>query len=93
MEMLSLWYGRERASVEITDHTHQPCRIGVLVDDVLAGIRRPENGVLVTLRANWNKLVGGGFARFTEPVSLRDGVLTLKVRHSALLMELQPSLA
>ncbi|MBR2344414.1 MAG: DUF721 domain-containing protein [Lentisphaeria bacterium] len=92
MELLTLWYGRERAAAEISCHTRQPQEISVLINDVLSNIKRPENGILIKLRADWGKLIGSGFSRYTEPVALKNGVLTLKVKHSALLMELQPSL-
>lgn len=89
--MLAQWYGHERAAVEISSHTCQPRKIDTLLDDILVKIRRPENGVLLTLRSKWGDIVGSMFAKFTEAESLKDGVLTLKVRHSALLVELNPS--
>ena len=89
--MLAQWYGDERAEVEISAHTSQARRIDTLLDDILVKIRRPENGVLLTLRSKWSEVVGTMFAKFTEAESLKDGVLTLKVRHSALLVELKPS--
>ena len=89
--LLAAWYGRERAEWEIAAHTAQPRSIGELVDVELAKIRRPEQGQLIKLRTVWPQIVGGNFARFTEPSALRDGMLTIKVRHSALLMELQES--
>lgn len=88
---LAAWYGKERAEVEISAHTAQPVCISALLDNVLSAVKRPENGVLITLRGKWSAIVGSMFARFCEPESLKDGVLTLKVRHSALLVELKPS--
>ena len=90
--LLAQWYGEERAAREIALHTAQPESIGTLLNDILGKIRRPENGTLIKLRSNWGKFSGSSFARFTQPESLQNGVLTLKVRHSALLLELQPSL-
>ena len=89
--MLAQWYGPERAAVEISAHTCQPRKIDFLLEDILVKIRRPENGVLLTLRSKWSEIVGSMFAKFTEAESLKDGILTLKVRHSALLVELKPS--
>ena len=89
--MLANWYGSERADVEISAHTCQPKIIGTLLDEEFTRIRRPENGVLLKLRGEWGKVVGSMFAKFTEAESLKDGILTLKVRHSALLVELKPS--
>ena len=90
-QMLEMWYGRERAEVEISAHTCQVREMGVLLDEVLGRIRRKENGIIITMKGQWEKIVGTMFARFTEPEALKDGVLTLKVKHSALLVELRPS--
>lgn len=90
-QMLEMWYGRERAEVEISAHTCQVREMGGLLDEVLGRIRRKENGIIITMKGQWEKIVGTMFARFTEPEALKDGVLTLKVKHSALLVELRPS--
>jgi hypothetical protein len=90
-QLLSAWYGDERAAVEISAHTASPQSISTLLDAELARIRRPENGMVIKLRSEWNSVVGNMFSRFTEPETLRDGILTLKVKHSALLVELKPS--
>ena len=63
----------------------------ILLDEVLTGINRPENGLLIRIKTQWAKIIGPNFSRFCEPESLREEILTLKVRHSALLMELKPS--
>lgn len=91
-ELLNCWYGETRGAVEIAAHTMQPQSIGDLVASELARIERTEIATLIQLRDAWSELIGKGFSRFTEPHSLRDGVLVLKVRHSALVMELTPSL-
>lgn len=90
-QMLKMWYGDERAVVEISAHTAQPKKIDLLLDDVLGRIRRPENGIIIRMKGQWSSIIGSMFSRFCEPESLRDGVLTLKVKHSALLVELKPS--
>ena len=90
-DLLASWYGAERAEREMAAHTIQPRSIGPLVESVLAGVRRPENGLLIRIRSRWPEIMGDQFARFTEPVALRNGVMTLKVRHSALLQELRES--
>jgi hypothetical protein len=90
-QILEMWYGRERAEVEISAHTSQVRPVDVLLDEVLGRIRRKENGIIINLKGQWEKIVGNMFARFTEPEMLKEGVLTLKVKHSALLVELRPS--
>ena len=90
-QMLAAWYGNERAEREMSAHTAEPELIGKLLDAELGNIRRPENGTVIKLRSQWPQIVGAMFARFTEAESLRNGVLTLKVKHSTLLVELKPS--
>ena len=90
-QMLKMWYGQEFADSEISAHTCQAKDFNEVLDSVLSRMNRPENGILITLHAQWEKVVGSMFSRFTEPESLRSGILTLKVRHSALLVELKPS--
>lgn len=89
--LLGLWYGEDRSAVEIAAHTCQATRVDEILDGVMEKLRRPEEGSLLRLRSDWASVVGGSFARFCEPVSFREGVLTLRVRHSALLVELKPS--
>ncbi len=90
-QMLEMWYGKERAQLEIAAHTCQVRPVNDLLDEVLGKIRHKENGVIINLKGQWEKIVGNMFARFTEPEMLKEGVLTLKVKHSALLVELRPS--
>ncbi len=91
-QMLASWYGKDFADTEIAAHTAQPRNIDAVLDDILSKIRRKDNGSLLQIKSRWEELVGGGLARFAEPASLKEGVLTLHVRHSALIMELQPTL-
>ena len=90
-ELLSLWYGPESAEIEMSAHTAQPRPIGELVEAELARLHRPESATLFRIRSAWREIIGANYSRFTEPFTLQNGVLTLKVRHSALLMELQES--
>ena len=90
--LLASWYGEERAEVEISSHTHQPALIGGLLDEVLSSTKNKDGGTLVKLSSSWKEIMGAEFSRFTEPVALKDGVLTMSVRHSAFLVELKPSL-
>ena len=89
-QMLSAWYGSERADVEIIAHTCRPELISGVLDDVLSQVRDQGAGVVVTLRSQWSNVVGATFAGFCEPEDFRDGVLYIKVRHSALIAELSP---
>ena len=90
--LLASWYGEERAAVEISAHTFQPIAIKELVQEVMLEPGRCSNSnIIAGLQAEWKQLVGGCFAAYTAPKSLRDGKLTVEVRHSALIAELAPS--
>ena len=90
--LLASWYGEERAAVEISTHTFQPMAIKDLVQEVMLEPGRGNNAnIIAGLQAQWKELVGGCFAAYTAPKSLRDGKLTIEVRHSALIAELSPS--
>lgn len=89
-QMLAAWYGAERAETEITAHTCRPELISGVLDDVLSQVRNQSAGVVVTLRSQWSNVIGATFAGFCEPEDFRDGVLYIKVRHSALIAELSP---
>ena len=91
-DLLASWYGAERAGVEISTHTFQPVAIKDLVNEVmLEPGKRNNSKTIAGLQSQWKQLVGGCFAAYTAPVSLRDGKLTIEVRHSALIAELAPS--
>lgn len=91
-DLLASWYGAERAAVEISSHTFQPMAIKELVNEVmLEPGRRNNSNIIAGLQSQWKQLVGGCFAAYTAPKSLRDGTLIIEVRHSALIAELSPS--
>ena len=91
-DLLASWYGAERAAVEISTHTFQPAAIKDLINEVmLEPGKRNNTNVIAGLQAQWKQLVGGCFAAYTAPKSLRDGKLVIEVRHSALIAELSPS--
>ena len=90
--LLALWYGNERADVEIAAHTCQPEPIADIIDKVLLEPNQRNNiNVIAGLQTHWKELVGGCFSAYTAPKSLRDGKLTVEVKHSALIAELSPS--
>ena len=90
--LLAQWYGNERADVEIAAHTCQPELIADIIDKVLLEPDQRNNiSVIAGLQTHWKELVGGCFSAYTAPKSLRDGKLTVEVKHSALIAELSPS--
>ena len=91
-DMLAMWYGHERADVEISAHTSQPEAISGIIDEVLMESRKRNNpGAIAALASRWSEVVGNMFASCCTPVVLKDGTLTVQVRHSALIAELNMS--
>ena len=92
LALLNDWYGGDFASTEIAAHISQPHSLKDGVRAVMANLETPEARALRVLRDMWPEVAGEWISRVTLPGELRDGVLVLEVRHSALLRELKPSL-
>lgn len=90
--LLKEWYGEEFAASEVAAHVSTPVSLGEGVRKLMNGLESPEKRILRILRDHWAETAGPAIARFAEPLSWKDGTLLVEVRHSALLMELQPSL-
>ena len=90
--MLREWYGDDFAAVEVAAHISHPVTLQRSIAELMAGVGAPEVLALQQLRMQWPEIAGDAFSRFALPGSWENGVLTLEVRHSALLRELRPSL-
>ena len=85
--MLSDWYGEEYARTEISAHTKTPHLISLDVEQIFQEIKINETNYYVDLAANW-KQIAGAISGLATPCGMKDGVLYLSVRHSALVREL-----
>ena len=92
LSLLSDWYGQDYAAAEIAAHLSQPRTLQNGIRAVMAQLETPEMRALRSLRECWTEVAGAWMSRMTFPGEWRDGVLTVEVRHSALLRELKPSL-
>lgn len=92
MSLLKDWYGEEFSAAEIAAHISQPHTMQTSIRAVMAQLEKPEERALRQLRAAWPKTAGEVISRFAVPAEWHDGILTIEVRHSALLRELKPSL-
>lgn len=92
LALLSDWYGKDYALVEIAAHNSQPRTLQNGIRAVMAQLENPETRALRSLREKWPEVAGPWIGRMTFPGEWRDGILFLEVRHSALLRELKPSL-
>ncbi len=91
--LLKNWYGKERAKVEMAAHSPQPVSVGEVVDELCGELAAPEAGYYIELETHWKeKIAAGPAATLAHPAGLDRGVLSLEVRHSALIRELAPSL-
>ena len=86
--LLADWYGEDYARTEISAHTPAFHSLSDDLDCILEDISTKENAAYIDLAANWQQF-GGAFAKLATPGGVREGVLMLEVRHSALLRELQ----
>ena len=90
--LLREWYGDDFAAVEVAEHISHPVTLQRSIEALMAGIEAPEVMALQKLRIKWPEIAGAAFSRFALPCTWKDGILTLEVRHSALLRELKPAL-
>lgn len=91
-KLLREWYGDDFAAVEVAGHVSHPVTLRRSIESLMSGLGSPELLALQQLRTQWPEIAGCDFSRFALPCAWKDGVLTLEVRHSALLRELTPSL-
>ena len=92
LSLLKDWYGEEFSATEIAAHISQPHTMQNSIRAVMAQLEKPEERALRQLRAAWPQIAGEVISRFAVPAEWHDGILTVEVRHSALLRELKPSL-
>jgi len=90
--LLREWYGDDFAAVEVAEHVSRPVTLQRSIARLMAEVAAPEIMALQKLRMRWPEIAGGDLSRFAHPGAWKDGILTLEVRHSALLRELKPSL-
>ena len=90
--LLSDWYGQERADSEIAAHTGTPRPLGDILQEISGEVLNGDAADFAKIDAVWEEIAGKTVARFARPLGCRDKVLTLGVRHSAMVTELRPSL-
>ncbi len=90
--LLKNWYGEERAQIEIAAHTRQPVSAAGIIAELARQFQNEDSANFSSLEGHWAQIAGEQFAAYAKPQKLEKGVLYLKVRHSALIRELTPSL-
>ncbi len=90
--LLRSWYGDdERAVLESDKSEPGTVRIGTVIESICAELDNGESAAFITICSKWDDIVGT-MSKFICPGGLKDGVLALEVRHSALIREITPSL-
>ena len=92
LPLLNSWYGRERGAVEFTAYSQEAVNAADLMSELFRKIADEEARNFIEISTRWKEIVPGKLAACAKPARLRDGVLSLEVRHSALIGELSPSL-
>lgn len=80
-----------RGAWEPLDLNRNVSSAGALVESVLADLRLNEGIEESRLRGAWREVAGEFVAKHTEPVSLRDGLLTLRVLQPSMRFHLEQS--
>jgi len=86
--LLKDWYGKERAKVEINAYTPKAVAAGDVAHKLLKKTLCPDLLKSIKLRENWADIVGAQIAEIASPVSLKEKVLYVEVKHSVWLREL-----
>ena len=87
--ILKDWYGDDFGGHEVAAYLPDLVHIKEELDIVLNGALGPQEYKLLDLKKNWENLVGGQVAKVSEPVSIKNKVLTIEVKNSIWLMELK----
>ena len=92
MPLLRDWFGKERASIEMTAYTPGPVNAADVMRELCENLIDEDVSLFITLDTRWKEIIPGKLAACAKPARFADGVLYLEVRHSALVRELTPSL-
>lgn len=76
---------------EPVDPEHNVVKAGDFLASILDSLRLAEGIEESRLRSAWKEVAGDFIAQQTEPVSLRDGILTLRVLQPAMRFHLEQS--
>ncbi len=86
--LLSAWYGRERARVEISAYTPDTESAGDVAGKILKKTVSPDLLKTIQITENWQDIVGAQIAKIAFPLSFKRKILYIQVTHSVWLREL-----
>jgi len=87
-EVLSDWYGPERAAREMVPHLPNATPISETLDKFVSNVISPGDKKLMDVKSNWKTLVGEQIAGISHPVKMYGKVICVEVAHNAWLREL-----
>ncbi|MCP3964853.1 MAG: DUF721 domain-containing protein [Lentisphaerae bacterium] len=88
LSLLRDWYGRERAGLEITEYCPGASSVGKEAERILRKTISPDISDGIRIRENWKSIAGAQIAAISQPMNLQDKVLTVEVKHSVWMREL-----
>lgn len=92
LPLLRSWYGRERGSLEMMAHSPDAVNAAEVMQELCENLIDRDVALFITIDTHWKEIIPGKLAACAKPARFREGVLSLEVRHSALIRELTPSL-
>ncbi|MCQ2379451.1 MAG: DUF721 domain-containing protein [Victivallaceae bacterium] len=90
--MMSELYGSDAADARMDNHSDSPRPISECLGSVLSDVCNETQRISMRISVEWEDIVGKALSGLAVPERLDGKVLLLRVRHSALVQELQPSL-
>ncbi len=88
-DMLSEWYGKEFASVEVTNRTEKPVKLADSLEEVIAEYMPEKTGLTVQLQEEWSNIIAPPLNKFTSFGTIKDSTIYIEVSHPAFLLELR----
>ena len=87
--LLKDWYGDDQGKQEVASYLPKPAHIKETLDKVLSNALGPQEYKLIDLKKAWKNLMGDQVGRVSEPVSIKNKILTIEVQNGVWLMELK----
>ncbi|MDD3154623.1 MAG: DciA family protein [Victivallaceae bacterium] len=86
-DLLCAWYGEAFAATEMAAHTQSASELSEVMSELLKKTLTGELYLRMEIERRWPELSGALLGKFGKVVSLEEKVLTVEVRHPALLLE------
>ncbi|QSH42087.1 DUF721 domain-containing protein [Lentisphaerota bacterium ZTH] len=88
LSLLNDWYGHERAGLEITAYCPETKWVGDEAERILKKTVSPDISDGIRIREGWKSIAGAQIAAISLPLNLQSKILTVEVKHSVWMREL-----